>query len=616
METHLLYTSEALKLLEQAEKRVQSNHDELVKSQQYAVPGRVYHHDADTSSSEDESAIDSQSDDSEDDSGLSSGDEGEGAADGSRVESSDSVANDARRQDEQQNESSKHKPHRKQAQAHKQKQQKPGRNKKVAENRHLIHQQLSAANAPAFPIDDDNEVVLPLSLLPKPLRTPGVGIAQQCSLFRSLSANLQQQTVVVLLIRSGRFAGGVFKRDKCLIHRACQRYTIRKGQGKAQSAQDNSKRKAKSMGAQLRRAGEISLKEDIHETLLSWKSHIESACLVLVSCPKTMTSTVFADSVKDVITRDDDRIRKVPFDIGRPTFESVCVTHDVMMHMAARSIDANFTSDVTPNSAAAGQGPVVGGKLETIKDTENAKEKEIEEEEEKKKALIVPLTPLHEAAMDGDVDKILEWLMVDTIADQINIQAGENFSTPLHFAAESVAIDQAVAAQCVSALLLKGHADPCVLDVRGRPPYFLAAHDKVREAFRMARGTLGEEYCDWKDAKVGPALTEDAMQAKKEKEAEKRRQKRARQKKKKAADKAQLEAAEKAKKDEEEKQKQKLSTVGSTTRTGCHWCNSDISRKPRKSLFFLHDFKFCSSDCVKKHKRAQIADAAMARMGL
>lgn len=39
------------------------------------------------------------------------------------------------------------------------------------------------------------------------------------------------QPIVILLIRSGRFAGGVFVKEKCVEHRVCQRYTIRRGQG-------------------------------------------------------------------------------------------------------------------------------------------------------------------------------------------------------------------------------------------------------------------------------------------------------------------------------------------------------------------------------------------------
>ena len=89
--------------------------------------------------------------------------------------------------------------------------------------------------------------------------------------FQNLASS---QPVVVLLLRSGRFAGGVFCQNKCLEHRTCQRYTVRKGQGKAQSTQDGSRR-PKSMGAQLRRQGEVNLWQDIKETMQQWKQYLQ-----------------------------------------------------------------------------------------------------------------------------------------------------------------------------------------------------------------------------------------------------------------------------------------------------------------------------------------------------
>jgi len=95
------------------------------------------------------------------------------------------------------------------------------------------------------------------------------------------------------------------------------------------------------------------------------------------------------------------------------------------------------------------------------------------------------------------------------------------------------------------------------VDIRGRPPYFLATHDKVRDAFRMARGILGENYCSWDEgAKVGPPLTEEAVAARAKKEAEKRRKKKARQKQKKQRDKAEAEAVERERQEQEEKKQE------------------------------------------------------------
>jgi hypothetical protein len=137
----------------------------------------------------------------------------------------------------------------------------------------------------SLPLDDDSVLELPSNLLGKEDRRPDVLARDKCRYFLNLSEKMQKEKapVVVLLLRSGRFAGGVFQGDRCLAHRAFQRYTVRKGQGKAQSSQDKSKSKAKSMGAQLRRAGEQSLKEDIHATILEWKDYIQKASLIMLS---------------------------------------------------------------------------------------------------------------------------------------------------------------------------------------------------------------------------------------------------------------------------------------------------------------------------------------------
>jgi len=59
-----------------------------------------------------------------------------------------------------------------------------------------------------------------------------VNVRNQAQLVKTLSAQLSSPNdavVIVLLIQSGRFAGGVFQREKCLAHHATARYTIRKG---------------------------------------------------------------------------------------------------------------------------------------------------------------------------------------------------------------------------------------------------------------------------------------------------------------------------------------------------------------------------------------------------
>jgi hypothetical protein len=477
------------------------------------------------------------------------------------------------------------------------------------------HVEMLVTVALPVPEPEKSALDLPMSLLHKENRlAQAASPVSTCRSFLSVAKSLQSKPVVILLLRSGRFAGGVFQGDVCKTHRTLQRYTVRKGQGKAQSAQDGN-RKAQSMGSQLRRAGEISLKEDVTKTLLDWKTHMEKASLVLISCPKTMKKGLF-EGVEEVLRRDDSRIRRVPIDTGRPTFEGVSLIHSVMTRATLREWQAPVSEPMTedaPPTAKEEKLPMITKHME-IKE----KEKLVE---------IIPLTELHHAAKAGDLQAIKAILESEDVSSTAMGQlAGEDFMSPLHYAAESTAnVEASAAADCVYMLLVQGRANPALVDGRHRVPVFLASHDKVRDAFRMARATLGEDYCDWeKDAKVGPPLSDEDVKARKEKELEKKRQKRARQKEKKATEKAEAAEIEETKRQQEAAIKQVddakrvrdgLQTKATTATNICDFCQKVCKGKRRNQMFQRLDYVYCGSECVHKHKRELMAAAAMARFG-
>lgn len=497
--------------------------------------------------------------------------------------------------------------------------------------------------------------------------------------------------VVILLVRSGRFAGAVFGVAKqpqrqqpqpsgmvttCLVHRTSQRYTIRAGQGKAQSAQDNSSRRPMSMGAQLRRAGEEQLKQDIVQTLHDWQSYVETSALILISCPKTMQHTLFGtnDTNSDHKTaaawlrRKDARIRRIPLDVGRPTFEAVQLIHDALLSVTVRPVQQPDTGHA--HGTAAGSEyhrehlPPQSAFLSTTSDKHTNAQRPAQEMEEttnkveEEEVENLPWTDLHLAARQGNLELLVKCL--EEHPDQVDCLGGELLQTALHVAAEAATATTALAARetakgddtgndkdnadddegdgnengnnthaarcapdCVYHLLVTGHANPTICDIRNRPPYFLATSEKVRIAFRKARAELGEDYCDWNQAKVGPPLTDDIVEQKKEKEAEKKRQKRARQKEKKAQEKAAAAAAEKQLREEEEKRKQeedaKRIRDGLQPKSGgsnvCDFCQQVCKGKKRSQMFQRLDYVYCSTECVQKHKRELMASAALARFG-
>ena len=478
-----------------------------------------------------------------------------------------------------------------------------------------IQRLFKSVSCTAFPLPDTDEFHNPSSLhIPYCLLSRDELRASRLDQARSLnklSIELcQGKPVIVFCLSSGRFAGAVFIGSKCVVHRTSNRYTVRKGQGKAQSSQD-SQRRAKSMGAQLRRQGEIELQNDVRNTLLDWKDHMKAAAVVLISCPKTMRKTFF-EGTQEIWTKDDTRVRRIPLDVGRPTFENACLIHSVLMTVQIRETEQVAEEEEDPTQKEVKENEIVSvvSKSNVVENGETV--------------LSFPeLTELHIAAREGNLEA-LGTLLVDAI-DTVNLAGGEDWMTSLHFAAQStVNVDASIAAECVTLLLETGHADPGIVDARNRPPYFLASHEKVRDAFRMSRARLGETYCQWDgDAKVGPPLTDNDIEARKQKEAEKRRKKKARQKDKKAKEKAQAAEMELAKVKEDARRKQeeeakrirdglqpKLTTAGGKA---CDFCQTICKGRKRSQMFKRLEYSYCSSECVQKHKRELMASAALSR---
>ena len=106
---------------------------------------------------------------------------------------------------------------------------------------------------------------------------------------------------------------------KALLHKRFARYTTRRKQGGSQSAHDASRgTTAKSVGAQLRRAGELKLQQDIAQLLADpeWSVALGSCRRLFIAAPRTAGPTLYDGRT---LVRGDIRISRVPFMTGRPT---------------------------------------------------------------------------------------------------------------------------------------------------------------------------------------------------------------------------------------------------------------------------------------------------------
>ncbi|KAF5373324.1 hypothetical protein D9615_007449 [Tricholomella constricta] len=103
-----------------------------------------------------------------------------------------------------------------------------------------------------------------------------------------------------------------------LRHKTFHRYTTRRKQGGGQSANDNAKGPAKSAGAQLRRYGEQSLREDIRNLLLEWGDDIHDCERIWIRASSS-NRKIFLGYDDAIISKGDERLRTFPFPTRRPT---------------------------------------------------------------------------------------------------------------------------------------------------------------------------------------------------------------------------------------------------------------------------------------------------------
>ncbi|GAB9472502.1 Ankyrin repeat protein [Globisporangium polare] len=388
----------------------------------------------------------------------------------------------------------------------------------------------------------------------------------------------------VFLLRSGRFAGAIFEKEKAVCHKTFQRYTVRRKQGGSQSANDASGGKAKSAGATLRRYNEAALKQDVADLLVQWKDLLQSTDLIFISSGKTDRTSFFGGKTP-VLQPDDKRLRRIPFATFRPTFEELCRVRSDLSSVRFSPLPAEPSPSSSDNKAKrqSDQGGKMGDQLAAVVEEVEAEEPEV-------------FPPVIELVLDGELSKLKE---LDLTPVEGNTSTGvnaldSNFMTALHHAAAKDSV-------AMVGYLLESGANPSLLDLRSRPPYLLCSTKETRNAFRRFLADHPNAW-DYAASQIPTALTSEMEQKKKEKEAEKRRRAKERKKQqKKDANEAQEQ--ELARKEEEERQ----AALGKA----CDMCGKYAGKTP----FLRLEYKYCSTDCVNAHKRKLMSEAALRRFG-
>ena len=302
-------------------------------------------------------------------------------------------------------------------------------------------------------------------------------------------------SVVPNVVKSPR--GIIQRRANVIAHKSFHRYTTRRKQGGAQSANDSAKGAAHSAGASIRRHNEAALMNEIRELLSNWKDLIENSELLFIRATGSSNSKIlFGPYDGQILHRNDSRLRTFPFNTRRANQTELLrsfVELSRVKVMDAKELDVDKEEEESRTTKS--QDPA------TIKkETKHVSRKSSHEE----------LMEFHSSQLlslirRSKASAVLTYFEKNSLPISFRLhlsesQLREKGLTSLHVAASynSHAV--------ISILLSKLHADPSIPDANGKTAFEHCSGRQSRDAFRIARDELGEAAWDWEAAKVPSPL--------------------------------------------------------------------------------------------------------------
>ena len=294
-----------------------------------------------------------------------------------------------------------------------------------------------------------------------------------------------------------------------LAHKTFHRYTTRRKQGGAQSANDNAKGNAHSAGSSLRRYNEAELNKDIRELLASWKEQwIDTAELLFIRAAGTSNRRTIFYYEGAVLNPRDARIKGFPFSTRRATQSELMrafveLTRIKISRLSSNSLlssSQSLSERPKPTTTA----PTTSGPKGSLKPTAQ------------ERLLLDHTTTIATLIRRSKVPPLLTYLTANSLTANFTFYPpAQHFHapTPLHLASS------VNSAACVSALLTKANADPTIVSSEGKTPFDLTGDRATRTAFRLARSELGEDRFDWNKARVTAPLTPEDVRLRDEREA-------------------------------------------------------------------------------------------------
>lgn len=189
-----------------------------------------------------------------------------------------------------------------------------------AEELQLLSMELVQAYTEAQQHEEEEEAAMSNSF-PKPFN------AGDCSWIRGVTNSVW----TILLCHGGYFAGGIFFNGQCIVHKAFQRYVVRKKQGGKQSNAQKDGGSFGSIGSQIRAAQEVKWRIDVRDILLEWNPFIDASFAILYAAPGPSNRSILTDfslvpgsgaksNAVSPVNLQNPRVCKVPITTHRPTY--------------------------------------------------------------------------------------------------------------------------------------------------------------------------------------------------------------------------------------------------------------------------------------------------------
>jgi hypothetical protein len=308
---------------------------------------------------------------------------------------------------------------------------------------------------------------------------------------------------------------GVEDRSATVIaHKTFHRYTTRRKQGGSQSANDNSKGNAHSAGSSIRRYNEGALEQEVRDLLTEWKPWIDSAELVFVRASGTTNRrTIFGPYDGQVLSIKDTRLRGFPFNTRRATQAELMRAFVELTRVKVRTIDEAALAREAEEAAAAAAKAQAKAQAQADKPSTPKPPKLTKAEEE----AALHTTQIQALIRRSKAPGLVSYITSNNLSPDFRFFPAEqnhHAPTPLHLAAASNS------PACVTALLVKAGSDPTITNADSKPPFDIAGDRATRDAFRLARSTLGEDKWSWTAANIPSALSQAEVDARSAREKE------------------------------------------------------------------------------------------------